>query len=63
MRIIRRHPLPTFFTLSYAIAWLCWGLDLALGGTARWLITLGAFGPSLAALLAKQIQLTPLSQK
>lgn len=48
---IRRYPTAAFFTLAYGIAWLCWGLDLALGGAAQGLITVGSFGPLLAAII------------
>ena len=48
---IRRYPTVAFFTLAYGIAWCCWGLDIALGGAAQGLITLGLFGPLLAALV------------
>ena len=52
MRPIRANPLLAFFTLAYAISWLCWGLNIALGSTAAQpSIALGAFGPTLAALL------------
>ncbi len=45
------NPLTAFFTLAYAISWLFWGANIALGGSAQALITVGAFGPFLAALL------------
>jgi membrane protease YdiL (CAAX protease family) len=48
---IRRYPTVAFFALAYAIAWLAWGTDLALGGAAQGLITIGSFGPLLAALI------------
>ena len=48
---IRRYPTVAFFGLAYGIAWLAWGLDIALGGAAQGLITIGAFGPTLAALI------------
>lgn len=48
---IRRYPTFAFFTLAYAIAWVTWGADIALGGAAQGLITIGSFGPLLAALI------------
>lgn len=48
---IRRYPTVAFFTLAYAIAWIAWGVDKALGGAAQGLITVGAFGPTVAALI------------
>jgi len=48
---IRRYPTVAFFTLAYAIAWIAWGTDIALGGAAQGLITVGMFGPLLAALI------------
>jgi membrane protease YdiL (CAAX protease family) len=51
MEPIRRYPTVVFFTLAYGIAWFFWGLDIALGGAAQGLITVGMFGPLLAALI------------
>jgi len=51
MDSIRRYPTVAFFTLAYGIAWLFWGLDIALGGAAQGLITIGLFGPFIAALV------------
>lgn len=51
MDSIRRYPTVAFFTLTYVIAWLFWGLDIALGGAAQGLITIGLFGPFIAALV------------
>ncbi len=48
---IRRYPTVAFFTLAYGFAWLCWGIDITLGGAAQGLIAIGQFGPLLAALI------------
>ena len=51
MDSIRRYPTVAFFTLAYALAWIPWGADIALGGAAQGLIAIGQFGPLLAALI------------
>ena len=51
MDSIRRYPTVAFFTIAYGFAWLWWGIDIALGGAASVLITIGMFGPFLAALI------------
>ena len=44
VRLVRRHPLTSFFVLAYAIAWAFWPFG-----------SFGAFGPLVAALIVVPI--------
>lgn len=51
-RLIRAHPVHTFFVLAYLFSWVYWLVVLGIMGrdTLAWFVP-GAFGPPLAALL------------
>ena len=49
-RLIKRYPVAAFFTLTYAISWAVW-VPLAVTQIDTPFYKIGAFGPTLAALL------------
>ena len=51
VRLVRRHPLPAFFVLAYALSW--WGWPLYALGLLP--IPIASFGPFLAALVVLSV--------
>ena len=53
--LFQRHALLAFFSLTFALSWSLWGLQSLLASddpiTARWLGTIAAYGPTLAAIV------------
>lgn len=65
MNLIRNHPLASFLTIAFAWSWALWAVLLASGGVARiedyttetlLVIFVGAFGPTVAALIVTGAQ-------
>ncbi|MGC5223874.1 CPBP family intramembrane glutamic endopeptidase [Micromonospora sp. DT81.3] len=52
-RWVSRHPLVSFFLLSYAVSWTLWGIATVGGGRVAFL--LGGFGPLAAALCVTRL--------
>ena len=49
--LLRRHPLASFFSLSFLIAWAVWVPAGLLAPEAAALVLPGAWAPTLAALI------------
>ncbi len=50
LRLIRRHPIVSFFVLSYLFSWATWGLERTFW-PGSWLSWGGTYGPAVAAIL------------
>lgn len=50
---ISDHQLVSFFLLTYAISWLCWGLSMLGGGPV--LFFAGGFGPFISAVIITRL--------
>jgi membrane protease YdiL (CAAX protease family) len=48
--LVKRHPVASFFALSYLISWATWGLERAFW-PGSWLSWGGGYGPAVAAIL------------
>jgi hypothetical protein len=53
--LLRRHPLSGFFVLSFLLAWMVW-IPAGRVGASPLFVLLGAFAPSVAALLVAAAQ-------